>query len=85
MTHFRQTTTKATLFALGLCALFQQPFITTAAQAETAVAPEKNPPGDIPDSQVFIAYVGSSYALKVPEGWARTVTGPNVIFASKLD
>ena len=53
--------------------------------AETAIAPEKNPPGDIPDSQVFIAYAGGGYALKVPEGWARTVTGPNVSFASKLD
>ncbi|MHB9098729.1 MAG: hypothetical protein ACYC5X_13015, partial [Syntrophales bacterium] len=29
---------------------------TTAMAAERTVAPEKNPPGDIPDSQVFIAY-----------------------------
>lgn len=85
MTHFRQTATKATLFTLGLCALVPQPFVSTAALAETAIAPEKNPPGDIPDSQVFIVYVGSSYALKVPEGWARMVNGPNVSFASKLD
>lgn len=85
MTHFRQTAAKVTLFALGLCALVPQPFIATVAQAETAIAPEKNPPGDIPDSQVFIVYSADSYALKVPEGWARTVTGPNVSFASKLD
>ena len=85
MTIFCQAATKSTLFALGLCALVLQPFIATPAQAETAIAPEKNPPGDIPDSQVFITYSGSSYALKVPEGWARTVAGPNVSFASKLD
>ena len=85
MTLFRQAVPKATLFALSLCVLVPQPFITTAAQAETAIAPEKNPPGDIPDSQVFIVYSADSYALKVPEGWARTVTGTNVSFASKLD
>jgi hypothetical protein len=85
MTLFRQAATKATLFALGLCALVPQSFVATPALAETAIAPEKSPPGDIPDSQVFIVYAGSSYALKVPEGWARTVTGTNVSFASKLD
>ena len=77
--------TKATLLALGLCGLVPQWFIPLPAQAETAIASEKNPPGDIPDSQVFIIYSTDSYALKVPEGWARTVTGSNVSFASKLD
>ena len=85
MTLFRQAVPKATLFALGLCALVPQPYIAQPAQAETAIAPEKNPPGDIPDSQVFNVYSADSYALKVPEGWARIVTGPNVSFASKLD
>ena len=85
MTLFRQSATKATFFALGLCALAAQPFIALPAQAETAIAPEKSPPGDIPDSQVFVIYSADSYTLKVPEGWARTVTGPNVSFASKLD
>jgi hypothetical protein len=55
------------------------------ATAETAVVPEKNPPGDIPDSQAFVAYAGDGYVLKVPEGWARKVTSKNVSFASKLD
>lgn len=85
MTQFRQSVAKATILALGLCALGPQPFITTAIQAETAIAPEKNPPGDIPDNQVFIVYSANGYALKVPEGWARTVTEPNVSFTSKLD
>lgn len=59
MTMFRQAATKATLFALGLCAIVPQPLIATAAQAETAIAPEKNPPGDIPDSQVRVARLGT--------------------------
>ena len=45
----------------------------TAVQGETPVAPEKNPPGDIPDTQVFVEYrsAGGGYQLEVPEGWAR--------------
>lgn len=62
------------------------PFITAGpVLAETAVAPDKNPPGDIPDSQAFVTYAGAGYALKVPEGWARTDAGLDVGFASKLD
>ena len=54
---------------------------------EQPVAPEKNPPGDIPDSQVFIRYASQQggYELDVPEGWARRTKGENVIFTSKLD
>lgn len=55
------------------------------AHAETAVAPEVNPPGDIPDSQVFIDYTGGRYSLKVPEGWARSGDASAVTFADKLD
>jgi hypothetical protein len=55
--------------------------------SEKPVAPEKNPPGDIPDSQVFIKFIAldNSYELKVPEGWARTNNGPNVSFIDKFD
>ena len=55
-----------------------------AAARETAVAPEKNPPGDIPDDQVFVTYQApQGFALKVPEGWART-DGPSIVtFADK--
>jgi hypothetical protein len=54
---------------------------------ETAVAPEVNPPGDIPDTQAFVRYssTAGNYSFEVPEGWARTETGPNVSFVSKLD
>lgn len=54
--------------------------------AETPVAPEKNPPGDIPDTQVFINYVSKSgFSLKVPEGWARSDRADGVSFIDKLD
>ncbi|MEO6298354.1 MAG: hypothetical protein ABIV25_02575 [Paracoccaceae bacterium] len=85
MTLLSQVPSKATLLALCLCALAPQAYVALPARAETAIAPEKNPPGDIPDSQVFIVYSTDNYALKVPEGWARSVTGPDVSFASKLD
>ena len=52
--------------------------------AETAVKPEKNPPGDIPDSQVFITYVSPlGFSLQVPEGWARTDKPDGAVFADK--
>jgi hypothetical protein len=52
-----------------------------------AVQPETNPPGDIPDNQVFVSYHSDAggYSLDVPEGWARTESGPNVSFVDKLD
>lgn len=59
--------------------------IASHALAETAVAPEKNPPGDIPDTQAFVTYSGVGYAMKVPEGWARTDAGTDMAFVSKLD
>jgi hypothetical protein len=52
-----------------------------------AVEQEQNPPGDIPDDQVFISYhsdVGG-YTLDVPEGWARAESGSNVKLVDKLD
>jgi len=55
-----------------------------SAAAETPVKPEKNPPGDIPDDQVFITYASPlGFALKVPEGWARTDRSDGVVFADK--
>jgi len=54
---------------------------------EHLVAPERNPSGDIPDSQVFVKYTSlrGGYELDVPEGWARRTKGGDVIFTSKLD
>ncbi len=55
--------------------------------SERPVEPERNPPGDIPDTQVFVEYVSSAggYGLKVPEGWARKTADPDVSFSDKLD
>src|SRR5581483_6441747 len=54
---------------------------------ESAVAPEVNPQGDIPDTQAFIVYKSTvgGYSLDVPEGWSRTENGANVSFVDKLD
>lgn len=53
---------------------------------EAAVAPEVNPPGDIPDNQAFVTYTSASggYAVTMPEGWARQEAGANVTFVDKL-
>ena len=48
--------------------------VTTVAvfAQEKAIAPEKNPPGDIPDSQAFITYTSPlGVSLKIPEGCSR--------------
>jgi len=60
---------------------------TTLAPPEQPVAPEKNPPGDIPDTQVFITYTSTTgkYAVEAPEGWARSEHGTNVKFTDKFD
>ncbi|RDJ04222.1 hypothetical protein [Rhizobium grahamii] len=60
-------------------------FLPAAAQ-ERLVAPETNPPGDIPDNQVFVTYTSpDGFSLKVPEGWSRTVSGSSVRFFDKYD
>jgi hypothetical protein len=46
--------------------------------------PERNPPGDIPDNQVFIDFVSPlGFSLKVPEGWARRDLADGASFADK--
>ena len=53
----------------------------------SSVAAEKNPPGDIPDNQVFLKYASAAggYSLKVPEGWARIEDGADVSFTDKYN
>jgi hypothetical protein len=70
----------------------------TASNAPSASAPrtsdkpspvetESNPPGDIPDNQVFVAYAppGSKVSVKVPEGWARSKANGATVFTDKLN
>ncbi|GAA3840357.1 lipoprotein [Streptomyces coacervatus] len=58
--------------------------------AQVSPAPtESNPPGDIPDNQVYVTYRPSSgftgFTVKVPEGWARTEQGATTVFTDKLN
>ncbi len=51
---------------------------------QQAVTPETNPPGDIPDTQVFVAYASpQGFHLEVPEGWARAGNDQKVQFTDK--
>lgn len=49
--------------------------------------PEVSPAGDIPDNQAYVAYSppGGGYAVKVPEGWARTTSNGVTTFTDKLN
>ncbi len=48
---------------------------------------ESSPPGDIPDTQAFVAYrpPGAAFSVKVPEGWGRRTAGGAVVFTDKLN
>jgi hypothetical protein len=67
------------MFAVAAPTRAQQP-----QSAEQPLKPEKNPPGDIPDNQVFITYASPrGFSLKVPEGWARKDLSDGAMFADK--
>ena len=56
--------------------------------SSTPPAPESNPPGDIPDNQVYVPFSpkGGGFQVTVPEGWAQTTgTGGTVRFTDKLN
>ena len=70
---------------LGVC-LVASLSVATAIAQEQPVAPEINPPGDIPDSQVFVPYDSPlGFSLSVPEGWGRTDRSDGARFADKYD
>ncbi len=51
---------------------------------QQAIEPEVSPPGDIPDTQVFIAYRSpQGFYIEVPEGWARSGDDAQVHFVDK--
>jgi hypothetical protein len=75
-------------FALRLLALYLAAALSAAPAIaqEQPVAPEANPPGDIPDSQVFVPYDSPlGFSLSVPEGWGRTDRADGARFADKYD
>ncbi|HJY97337.1 MAG TPA: hypothetical protein VJ371_20500, partial [Streptosporangiaceae bacterium] len=88
------------LAAAGLCASAcssgsgstpaPQATSATAASSPAGAAPagtETPPPGDIPDTTAYVAFRQGSgqYEVKVPEGWARTVSPAAVFFTDKLN
>lgn len=63
-----------------------QPAASSPGSAAPA-ATESNPPGDIPDTQVYVPFTpsGANVSVKVPEGWARATTGGSTVFSDKLN
>lgn len=58
-----------------------------AVSPQFPVPPESNPPGDIPDTQVFVPYTSNpgGFTIRVPQGWTRRLRGPSVSFTDKLN
>jgi hypothetical protein len=80
----KHATLRSIVFIAVGCILFTVA-VPTMAQ-EQAVVPEKNPPGDIPDSQVFVTYKSpNGFQIKVPEGWARSDRKNGIRFADKFN
>lgn len=83
---FVVTAATAGMVGLAPASLFAQASGGKPPASERPLAPEKNPPGDIPDNQVFIEYRSSlGFNIKVPEGWARQETSDRVTFSDKYN
>jgi hypothetical protein len=78
-----------TIFTLASAAMptaFAQSHALPQVTQQTPIAAEKNPPGDIPDSQVFVTFNSPmGFSIKVPEGWARTETPDSAHFNDKYN
>jgi hypothetical protein len=77
----------STSLALALATVTIAPIgIGPAAAQEAPIAPEKNPPGDIPDNQVFVQYTSPlGFGIKVPEGWSRVERPDGARFSDKYN
>ena len=55
--------------------------------AQAPVPAESNPPGDIPDTTVYVTYQSPAghFQLKVPEGWSRKSASASSTFTSNLN
>ena len=72
--------------AANLVAFAPASRLAQSTNVEKPMAAEKNPPGDIPDNQVFIEYKSPlGFKIKVPEGWARRETTDGVTFNDKYN
>ena len=75
-----------TVAALAALLILSSGAFLSASAQEKLVAPEKNPPGDIPDNQVFVTYKSpDGFSMKVPEGWSRAAIDHGVKFFDKYD
>ncbi|HEY8312895.1 MAG TPA: hypothetical protein VIG51_01870 [Candidatus Baltobacteraceae bacterium] len=75
----------ATLAFTG-CAQSKTTTVTTTASTAMPAAAQSNPPGDIPDTQLFVPFKSTgAYAVLAPEGWSRSVSGSNVTFVWNYD
>jgi hypothetical protein len=61
------------------------PAAASVVDRSDAPATESNPAGDIPDTQVFVDFVGAGYTVQVPEGWARVDSGSTASFTDKYN
>ncbi len=68
----------AALATLAACSHSQS---STVTQSTAAL----NSSGDIPDTQLFVTYRASRYAVPYPEGWSKTVGASSVRFVSNYD
>ena len=81
-----QCITARVLFAACLFAGLAWINMAPAPAAEKPVAAEHNPPGDIPDTQVFVVYKSPlGFSIKVPEGWSRADEAKSVRFSDKYN
>src|SRR5262245_36029936 len=86
MDRYRGATAKSVLAIMLIASPIPVIGAMRGLAAESATPAERNPPGDIPDTQVFIDYVSpDGFTLKVPEGWARTDRPDGANFVDKLD
>lgn len=74
------------VLAAALTSLLAVGQVAPVLAAEAPIAAEHNPPGDIPDNQVFISYQAPKGAsMKVPEGWSRNDTANGAVFFDKYN
>ena len=76
----------ASTFAAAAPIALAQTHAAPIAAAQQPIAAEKNPPGDIPDNQAFVAYTSPlGFSIKVPEGWGRREGPAGVSFSDKYN
>ena len=82
----RQVFILATLLTVAapLSATAQPTSPAALAGRQAPLPPLANPPGDIPDSQAFVAYRSPlGFSVKAPEGWSRREQPNGVSFTDK--